>query len=278
MIALQEYLTNVLLSLCVLGGSGQTQPIDFSRVDIGDISPEVVGMEGFDDGELDQYLPPNSHPAMSRAGGVPPPPPYAQQPPVAQVPTTTTASWANAYRLASASGHLQRMASVGGSHSSGSPQMSPNSDLHSNNNGSLHNNGNIPTNHHSDDYQNNNSSNSDRFADSPPHNSQQGVKMEESHLVSPYQRDNTKFAHFELSQGRFGFPPLAENHNVNDYSTNSDATSQYYAQSSAMYSSAPPPYQCMAPGLRSLYPGAGSQTIPVPPITANGQWDRYGRP
>ena len=111
--------------------------------------------------------------------------------------------------------------------------------------------------------------------DSPANNNNNSIKMEtSSHL--PYHRDAHKFGYDPMQAGRFPFPPMSVPHDGQevDYS---DSHAAYYAQSS-MYGAAPPPYQCMAPGLRPLYQSAGGPSLSVPPINANGQWDRYARP
>ncbi len=99
--------------------------------------------------------------------------------------------------------------------------------------------------------------------------------MEQSGLAAHFARD--KYA-FDM-QSRFPFSSLAAEGSDMDYAT-SDATGQYYAaqSSAAMYSATN--YQCMASGIRTLYPtpGGTASQVAVSPISAATQWDRFGRP
>ena len=287
--------------------TGQAHPIDFSGVDIRDLSTDVVaGIDNFEESELDQYLPPNSHHHGVRGGpgvGQQPPPPYVPNQPVSNT-SAPTSTWATPYRMStpSASNQLQRMASTSSSHSTGnSSPISPGNTSSNTNNNTNNNTSN--TSHDLHPLHNSN------MADSPygPHSSGHGhsqqspttssddtsatssypgehhsppVKMEHSHgLQIPdfrSQLEQNRFS-YELHQPRFYALSPQEGQDMDVYGPGSDqAAAQYYAQSSAMYSPAPPPYQCMTAGLRSIYPTGTSGT--VPPINANSQWDRYGRP
>lgn len=125
------------------GHSPQNQPLDFSRMDVvGDLSPGMMAMDNFDDGELDQYLP-LSTTARSCRASMAPPPPYATDSGVNALPSSSAnSSWmaSSNFRMtsstavggvtsSSASGILQRMA--GGqvvSDSESNATLSPNSD------------------------------------------------------------------------------------------------------------------------------------------------------
>ena len=276
----------------VSGQSSQTQPIDFSGVDIRDLSTDVVvNMGQFEDSELDQYLPPNGHPHSGQHGrgqpmGTHPPPPYA---PNQQTSNTTTApTWANTYRMStsSASGQLQRMASTSSSHSNGTGSpISPasNHELH----GSIHStNGSMQNDNpygHSHTHAHTQSSGSDNCSNkypgeqhSPPVKMEQTPPMSVPDFRSPTEHHKFTYEHL---QPRFSFTlQHQEDQDMDGFVSEPSAAvaAQYYAQSSAMYSPAPPPYQCVAPGLRSLYPAGTTGT--VPPVNANSQWERYGRP
>ena len=244
----------------------QTQPIDFSRVDLGDLSTDgIVPMENFEDNELDQYL--HSNPGAPRISGLPPPPPYMNN----CTAVSTAPTWPAAYKLSSsASGHLQRIASstVG----AGQPgSLSPNTDLHSN---SLQHGMSQATQQQqqagttgsiSDGYQSGGS-------DASPHS----VKIEHSPPLAA-----TKFP-YDMQTSRFPFSSLGtvDNSEVDYSSTDS---SQFYGQNAGMYPTAAPTYQCMASaaGLRGLYAPGDTRSTPqmtVPPINANAQWDRFSRP
>nr|AWV50518.1 sex-determining region Y-box 9 [Haliotis discus hannai] len=88
-----------------LGPSGH--PIDFSRVDLRELSPEII--DPFDDPlDLDRYLPPSGTALPSSHQGPHPghyTPCYGNQ--GNNVPATTATSWTNSYRVSSASSCIQ---------------------------------------------------------------------------------------------------------------------------------------------------------------------------
>ena len=233
-----------------------------------------VGMDNFDDGEFDQYLPPGvssvnqgnnrsgSH--MTSAGSMPPPPPYGpgQQPTQPQQGNTTggpgnvqqsgtPTTWANsACRMSttscsSASGVLQRMASSQGNSTSESPiNLSPgNPDLHSNPT--------IPTQPQPPQQQQQqqqqvspsyHSNSSPTSSDTQPSDS----KMD---LMSQYQRDQRY--NYELHMARYGYhsnPHVSSMDHSADYPGVGTGSGQQY------YPGIPSnPYQCMAAGIRTMY-------------------------
>ncbi|KAK6170526.1 hypothetical protein SNE40_018900 [Patella caerulea] len=76
-------------------GHSGTPGIDFSHVDLRDLSSEVV--DPFDD--LDQYLPPSVHPITSQSSAAH----YSQYGNQHNVPTTAATSWTASYRVTTAS-------------------------------------------------------------------------------------------------------------------------------------------------------------------------------
>ncbi len=254
-----------------------------------------------EDTELDQYL---HSTGAGRGSGLPPPPPYIPSNPTSSPSVAAAHAWASAYKIggSTASGQLQRMAQSGSGNNGGGPQGQPQGQPESNctpgspNNNpgtantsggsgsEVHHTGNTSTGLH---HHNSNIPNSDSYAthhqqgdtdDTSPHS----IKMEQSGLSAHFSRGADKYA-FDM-QTRFPFSSLTAESSDMDYVSSSDAAGQYYAQSSAaMYSAAaanPVSYQCMASGIRSLYPTPGGSTpqVAVSPINAATQWDRFTRP
>lgn len=88
---------------CLCAGHRQAQPIDFSRVDMHQLSTEVISMDNLNDDELDQYLLPNGapnpyHPLNSQAAnsGDPSYPAFSYGP-----TSSTQTTWASPYRVSS---------------------------------------------------------------------------------------------------------------------------------------------------------------------------------
>ena len=244
---------------------------------MGELSPEVVGIENFDEGELDQYLPPNGHHHghLVPRGTMPPPPPYASS--GATPSSMASQSWANAYRNmngnGNASGMLHRIASTG-SQSGDSP---------TDNNSCLSPNGNTQETHSNDvGYQGNMTAHQNAVYDANRNMAtdttnahSQNVKMESSSQLQQHysQQRDPKMNSYDLQMSHAysytGSGPTDAM--TSDYSNLAAASHQYYMPSSGQ--TAGPPYQCMATGIRPLYLGAN-------PVTVNGsaQWNKYGQP
>ena len=279
------------------GQHGGVHPMEFCAMNtgMGELGSEVVGMESFDEAELDQYLPAHAAAAaaMSAAHHARQhPPPYATDNGNNNASSNSSnnsnnnsssnavSSWSNStYRMSSAASPgsgtqpLSHM-SDGSPHTS--PQLSPNAaGLHNTASNVLtntipahSNNGLQHSSHTSEDYQA-----SERYNDSPQNNS---IKMEEQ----AYQRDSKYYDMHAHAQGRYnGFGGGMQSMGL-DYSSTADNMQAYFGQAGSMYSGsgvgvAPPPYQCMAAGLRPIYQGSGSSTITVAPINGASQWERY---
>lgn len=236
--------------ICMFSGTGQ--PIDFSRVDLSQITTDVV--DPFDEAELDQYLPPGGTP-QSRA-----PPPYMG--PVA----TTAAShggWLANYRLTSstiASAHLQRMAT----HNN---QPSPPA-AHSNENPQTSMNVNIPTNAYTDVMDSN------RYGNHSPPDAHP-VKSESSmgQGQGQYVRDPSKFDYDSINH-RYGYQ-MGQDSSEGEY-PHSDSPQYYMGTAQAGPNSSPPPTypQYINPALRQMYHHHANAI----PVHGTGQWDRFGRP
>ena len=247
-------------------------------------------MDNFEveDNELDQYLHSNSHSAGGRGSGLPPPPPYIPSNPTSSPSVAAAQAWASAYKMSStASGQLQRMAQSGGP---GGPQPGAGADTPGSpgNTGTTAGAGDMghhphtgatPTAIHHTNIPNNESYQQQQ-QDSEDH-SPHSIKMEQSGLAAHFARDKYAFE-MQANASRFPFASLNPDGNDMDYGSSPEAAGQYYAQSSAMYSATGPvsPYQCMASGIRSLYPTPATATpqVAVSPINAATQWDRFARP
>ena len=276
---------NTISVLSVAGQpSPQTHPLDFSRVDMGELSPEVVGMENFDEAELDQYLP-NGHPHAHLArANMPPPPPYAT---TGATPSSTSQTWLNAYRsmaaasAATASGMLQRIAVTGQgpectTTDNASSCMSPSNTSTDNHNTDINYQGGMPN----VSQQTGVVYDSNRNATETT-SSQGNVKMEgnNTHNMQHYaqSRDATKGNSYELQMAHaYGYHGNNGNGVIDnmsgDYGNVTSASQQYYMQSNGQTMGTPPPYQCMAAGIRPLYIGGN----PVA-VNASTQWNKYGQ-
>ena len=238
--------------------------------------------------ELDQYLHSNSHSAGGRGSGLPPPPPYIPSNSTSSPSLAAAQAWATYKMSSTASGQLQRMAQTGGP--GGGPQPGAGADTpgspgntsatagtgdighhpHTGTTPTAIHHTNIPN---SESYQQQQQDSED--------NSPHSIKMEQSGLSVHFARDKYAFD-MQANTSRFPFASLNPEGNDMDYGLSPDAAGQYYAQSSAMYSATGPvsPYQCMASGIRSLYPNPATATpqVAVSPINTATQWDRFTRP
>lgn len=253
-------------------------------MDVGDLSPGMMTMDNFDDGELDQYLPTSGHPSTGRScrAAMPPPPPYATSTTSSESTTTSTnSSWmsSGSYRMASsvssggstASGMLQRMASTQvASDTDSATSMSPSSDTasppkdtcagyhgsSSQQSGSYHDN-----------------SDTSHYGAGMAGQSQQSVKME-PHLIAQYQRDPKHNYELQLSHYGSGYHgnQSSGGDNVSEYSPSAQQQQQYYMSQPGMSGMAG--YAAMSSGMRPLYPGNGQQSACAVPVNT-AQW-KYG--
>ncbi|KAK2145978.1 hypothetical protein LSH36_642g00012 [Paralvinella palmiformis] len=263
--------------------SPQTQPLDFSRVDMSDLSPEVVGMENFDEAELDQYLPGGVHPhgAMSRSN-MAPPPPYVT---TGSTPSTTSQSWISAYRnmasIAPTAGNMLHRISVGGhgsdvsgdtSASCMSPSNASSSERRSA--GDLGYQGNVVSSMAPSGgigYESNRTGGADLGS------SQSNVKLESSLQQHYTPSREAKVSAYDLQMahayGYHGNGVGVDGGMVGDYG-NGAASQQYYVDNGGQNMTSPPSYQCMtSSGIRPLYIGGN-------PVTVNGptsQWAKYSQ-
>ena len=241
---------------CILGGP-QAQPIDFSRVDLVDYN--AVGIEGFDEAELDQYLPPNGlQTPLTRAPPSSPSLNTHYQPPYVANPASTSSAptWmagVNSYRIAtSASGHLQRMATT--TNQAVQPQpMSPGAasveavSVKVQNNMAVSVNGGTSF----------DNTNIDGKYQNQAHQQQaQSVKLEHS---------PNHFSHGEPVQHHQKFNPYdidSRFQTMSDHSLDYSSSTPYFGSHGSSEQTPASPYQC----LRPLYAAQ--------PITG-GDWERY---
>ncbi|XP_013381127.1 transcription factor SOX-9 [Lingula anatina] len=229
--------------------AGQSQPIDFSRVDLGEFRDDVIGnIDHFDEAELDQYLPPNGH-AQHRHHG-------SQHPVVNNVPahnnpssayggapSTTSPNWMSTYRVSTSVNYQP---------------ISVDTDLH--NNGNIPNAGNsaIPRNYAADTNDNVSPGTQVKAENSPP-------------------------SHYSTDKYPYGLPPMSQAQHQHRFELQNNPSSQgntyspggsppgFYA--AAGNHPAPPLYHYMS---------HSSQRPPYPPsmtlLGGEAHWDRFPRP
>ena len=240
--------------------SGQGNPVDFSRMDLGELSPDMT-MENFEHTEFDQYLPTNSHPASMGAHtggasmkGLPHPPPYA--------PNTSPSSstWMN-HPTGGSNGYHRTPPSVPSHRTSPSSSISPDLQGTSPTGGATSN---VVT-----DYSMNTSTMNSQASPS----SGSGIKQE---LSSPY----TKSGYEAQPSGYHYSPYPSESCDEGVYSGGYQGElSQYYGGSMGYHQT----------GSASSYPSSyiqlcqmaasGSTPLPVNGPNVPGQWsDRCYRP
>nr|CAG4719771.1 Sox9 [Leptochiton asellus] len=256
----------------LLSGHRQAQPIDFSRVDMNQLSTEVISMDNMNDDELDQYLLPNGapnplhplnmgqmHHSQSAIPG------DHHYPPFCYGQTTVTATpstWVSSYRVSSSSGSVPgySLSSMNNnipphyelSHQHSPPQGTP----HQQSPPLAHMNSSVPSSNTHTSYQNSNPCKY-RDLDHP-------VKLEHlSHQQESFQRESHNYD----NSGTTRYDVDSNQSSPNQYSPN-NVPNTFLAHSIPVTSAPPPAYPFMGfPMSKSLY-------NPIS-VTADQQWDRY---
>ena len=215
----------------------QSHPMDFSRIEMSDLSADMVAMENFDEDEFDQYLPASGHVPQCSA---------PSRPLTAGPFSAASCMAAGSYRLSvaaptlAASGVLQRMA---GTQAALSPP------------------GRAPTDGLDPAYH---SGSNDTDTSSPP--STDGGRLASQH----YHQRETKYS-YEMDVARYGYHDGEGG--LACYPQ--PANPAYYSLQSLQAGAPPttaPSYHCMQPAA-----SAARQVYVGPMVNAGGQWSKYSR-